>query len=242
MAKRNSPGCVCCGGGSIIIYGCNSLPLTNYQFTVTTTGGVTVATGTTTSSGGFSFSTSGTFVLECSNFANYTFTSPLTANITLSPASGYVCCNFCAVPLPPTLHMTDGLGNAVVLTYNSTGGYWEGCETVSGTIFSDSYCNTTTGTIAVDWKFFCVTGSGGTNQLEQTFLIDLCGSTFEFYPSTCPVPFENLNPKTYSVCATDNLPICYPFSIGFTFTNPQTVCGGGVTVPVPVTGSCTVTF
>lgn len=244
MAKRNSPGCTCCGGsGSIVVYGCNGAILANYPYQIETTGGSVVASGSTSSTGSVSFSESGSFVFVAEGFANFDFTSPYSGAMNLTVGSGYVCCTMCAIPFPDTLHMTDGLGNAVTLTWQSANNYWYGCETISATIFSDSYCDTTTGTIGVEYRLTCLSASGGTAQLEQSFLVEVCGSggASAFYPSSCPLPFDDLNPKSYAVCATDGNYTCSPLSITFVFSNPQVVCGGGVTVIVPIPGTHTIT-
>jgi hypothetical protein len=113
--------------------------------TVVVTDAFGTATTHTTSGGGhttFTFAASGayTWTVDAPRFATASGSFTIAAsclpgtgpiNVTLTPATGYHCLCFCAIPVADTLNMTDPDAGAVVLTYNPASGFWEG--TASGT-------------------------------------------------------------------------------------------------------------
>jgi hypothetical protein len=135
-------------------------------------GGTVVASGTTNSSGVYStiLASTGTYSITAvkSRFDGVigyrTFsTGDTTKSITLSlsPATGYVCCAGCVDPFPETLYYTGELGT-ITLTYNA--GTWRGSTVVSVSdaatcTWDGDSCDCTYGTsdVTVNYSVSCPT-------------------------------------------------------------------------------------
>ncbi len=128
----NDPVNECCSTTVIIaVRGCVSgagLPGATVSIVV---GATTISSGTTDASGDVTLATQGysdttyTITVTAPRFADYAALGDVNP-ITMTPAAGYVCCNFggtnCAYPLPTTLHCT--FANAGAQVFSSSGGAW----------------------------------------------------------------------------------------------------------------------
>ena len=165
--KANGPGCPCCSVNvCITVNGCPQSGSPFYhRFAGTTVnainGGVTVASGTTNSSGvccldvppgsGYTFEAvpDGATHYDTGTLTGQTATAGGTYTVTIPPASGYTCCKAVCCPqddyttlpyvettFPTTLYLTDDQGT-VELTRQDTDEScdqhnWVGCATRSG--------------------------------------------------------------------------------------------------------------
>lgn len=154
--------------------------------------------------------------------------------------SNLIACGSCPTGLPTSLTLTDSGGNQVELTYNSSAGQWIGCETVQQQV-GDTYCNQSSGTIAVWWIFQCT-------QAAVVF------GLFQKFSGT--VWSSSCNGLTQGACATyagsvqmaqgtQTSGSCSPFSARFTFPTTMFYRTGSLTgtyaSPVPF-GSATVSL
>jgi hypothetical protein len=51
-----------------------------------------------------------------------------TVGLTLTVASGFICCDGCAEAQAPTRYISDGVGNTIALTYDPSYLKWRGCQ------------------------------------------------------------------------------------------------------------------
>ena len=120
----------------VTVAGCNSILLANATVTVKS-GGATVGTATTNSSGLGCvqlLASTGSYSVEVSKsrFATNTSTRTITCgsafSVTLSVAAGYACdYGICADPHPTTLYLTTPAGTSVTLTHSGVA--WNGTDT-----------------------------------------------------------------------------------------------------------------
>lgn len=258
MAKRNAPGCCGCVTPTYYVYGCNNLALANYAYSIETTGGVQVATGTTGSAGQADLPSlaSGDYLFIASRFAAFAFSYPLTANIGLNPAANYVCCPACAVPYPETIYLSgDGLN--LTLTWGVQGAQnWSTSTTVDGSNVcganaSTGECLVGSGTFSVGFTLSC----GGLDQftLEQAFTGTNCVTGINV-SSGLPIVDQTasyLQAGCSSQCCTEydfaaaayasaNQSPCWPLDLTFNFSSSNNTSGIS-TLATPFLGPFTAT-
>lgn len=132
MAKRNQPGCPCCtpSGPCTWVVNVNDCLARRSGVTVTVVQGASTWTATTNGSGVATFaslptgSATATATAPNGRFANTAVTLTLvagsqTSTITLSAASGYVCCGL-TDPIPTTLYLSDAHQGSLAFTWNGS--------------------------------------------------------------------------------------------------------------------------